>query len=284
MLLAFLDEFGNAGYGNRGHESYHPAFGYAGILVRASKFDELSQAFLVQKATAVAAQSGKAFGKGLFDLRKLGRKKILDLLVEKKSKIVLQNRDLERGCDSFAKSHAHRITNRLLNVIDSVGGEIFLIGYEKDYFVQRGVAPALSLHLMEEVIDALVNEARRLNEEVVIFFDDHQLDKEGVRYRLVSEVVRRKKYYKHIRKPPAFCDSMWSQGIQIADWVCFLLGKVMGGYCYNHHPAHKHYQRVYGDRFRWLMSGHSIFYCRGTRQVTRLNRQLRLPGIDPEMS
>ncbi|KAF0223709.1 MAG: hypothetical protein FD176_1735 [Rhodospirillaceae bacterium] len=282
MWLAFLDEFGNQGFLNPTSNSFHPAFGYAGLLIKASQFDELSRNFLLVKANLISDNYQGPAPKGTFNLNKLGRAETLKIIYERKSRTVLYNRELESGSSNFRKKQAHRTTNRLFNLIESSGGKIFLHGYEKKFFKTDGAKPNLMLDTLDPLIKHIHSDAKKLKDEIVIFFDRHQLDKENKRTDVISSIISDNKYHKYVRKYPSFSDSKWSQGIQIADWICFLAGKIMGQYCANPHPSYKHYRNEYGNRFRELLSENSFFQCQGTQQIRRICAQLPLP-LEPEL-
>lgn len=282
MWLLFLDEFGNPGLSGEELASYHPAFGYAGILVNVRDFDRLSQAFLTLKSVAVIDGDTPHHSpeRGLVNLKRLGHKKLTKLIREINAKTILQNRLLEEGNPHYLKTQAHSHTVRMINILKRNDSEIFLFGIEKSLVPKQenGKNTRMMLHLLSELTDRVAAEARKRQDEIMIFFDRHSQDKE--RLETIEKRIFARKYFRFIRKAPSFCDSEWSQGVQFADWICNLMGKVIGQYCATPRGNHKPYFDEYMERLQPLFSEHSAFRCSNNGDVTWYKKppvQMKLP-------
>jgi Protein of unknown function (DUF3800) len=278
MWFLFLDEFGNPGHAQPSSTSYHPAFGYVGILVNAREFEQLSLSFLNLKCTIV--RNGQSFigsiNKGFVNVKRLGQTKLTRLLHEIDNREALQNSDLEGGKATYKRAQAHATTLRLLSKIKDANAEIFVFGVEKSTLQLGERKPKLQVDLLEELIERAMLEAKEKRDEIFVIFDKHSSDPaRGVK---MKDYISHRKYHGFIRKTPSFCDSQWSQGIQIADWLSFLVGKLLRQHCIAQRPEYEGYAREYLHKTTPLFSRHSAFIkSNGEKISLYVERQLDLP-------
>jgi len=226
MLVAYLDEFGHVGpYIEDGHRKFgqHPVFGYAGFIIPASNARAIGAEFKRVKTSLFKTEIDKSATPAQW---------------ERKGSEYFTTGSIE------ARPEQVRAFTGLVRQLRGLGGQLFYYGDEK----QRGTVKETNrtahdvMHdALRETINRICTHAETAGEDVLILMDSFT---DKTRQELAAKMYahiysRRRNEMKRIIEAPLHIESKLNSGIQMADWVCGLIGRA------------SHLQLVKDSEFRW---------------------------------
>ncbi|WP_342709911.1 DUF3800 domain-containing protein [Bradyrhizobium sp. B124] len=325
MYFCFVDEFGDfsASFDDKGkeqssHESWRPVCGYGGIIIPAGHYLKFCEHFSRLRMIGV---KNIAFAKHIATEGSISFEEFNRIFSEDRFRLY-SKADEVGGTDFFSGSYLNssrrssrrrrsvlRRASIFLSLIEQFDGEIFFAGVDKaGYFARprnRKRPRSLHVNLVPNVLQIAHQEASARRSQIKLIFDHHHEDDDNTnrvrarstgqqihaiaalqtRQEYSQEVIVRNRFYDYLKEPMFFVHSHWSLGIQAADWVCSLLGKVKS---FEKDPMRfSSYTKIgekLGPRIEALKSRHSMI-AHSNAVITRLPRQLQLDlGGAPEIN
>lgn len=122
-----------------------------------------------------------------------------------------------------------------LRTLENHDGESFYCGFHRSRAPQLKKDEKIHVRIIEDVLEAANSFAKSHNTTVKIVFDRHHTDGNlddrlelnntlPGRLEFARRTVMRHKYYDNITEPIFTTKSHWSQGVQAADWLAYMLG------------------------------------------------------------
>lgn len=209
--FAYLDEFGHIGpYIGRAAPKYNesPVFGLAGFVLPSQEERGFGTWFFQRKCELLA-----------FEIERSGRH---PALWEKKGASLYTVTNVVRYAE------LRRLTNRLFNKIEALGGFVFYVGIGKTAAPGKHNPNRLYARVFLEAIkriDGFCAEDRDPPENFVLILDEHDQ-----RSALIAEATR-SMYARYDRRrcliePPFHVESHRYQTLQAADWIAGLVGRL----------------------------------------------------------
>lgn len=221
MYIVYLDEFGHIGpYISKTDPRHnnHPVFGLAGFAIPAHNARKLSSYFFNMKKNF--------FAKKIMD----SGKKCYEF--EEKSSNFLRNNQFNGS--SKIKKEKTNIINRLLRKISALDGFIIYVGIEKYLSPDEFRAKGLYKQVVKELIKRIDEEMNEKSKSFLLVMDQQSdLAKKSPVNDMRREIVRQasmtmfgedKKL--NLVEPPIQVESHLYPNVQIADWICGLIGKI----------------------------------------------------------
>lgn len=128
-----------------------------------------------------------------------------------------------------------------LKIIKKHNGSIFFYGVEKKHKYSKNPRHPIQTFLMKDLIKRAHHYAVNGNTTISIIMDRHHTDgdkinKEGElivqgRIPYAKEIIHSNSYYNNMTEPIVTVNSVESQCIQAADWICYLLGQILPYIC-----------------------------------------------------
>lgn len=207
----YLDEFGHIGpYLSPSHAKHntHPVFGLAGVALPARSIREFSTFFFKLKNNLLK-----------FEIDKSG---IHPAKWEKKGSALYTTINVTKYRELRAA------TNRLLNKIKELNGFVFYVGIEKELDEEKHNSKNLYHAVMKEAIKRIDQELEYRSKKGLIIID--QTEKNVMRAEIVEKtsiaIYSSHDPRKSIVEPPIEAESHLYQGLQCADWLCGLVGRL----------------------------------------------------------
>ena len=209
--FAYLDEFGHIGpYVSRADPKYKesPVFGLAGFVLPAAAVRGFGTWFFQRKGELLE-----------FEIKRSGKH---PAVWEKKGSCLFTVTNVTRYPE------LRKLTNRLFNKIEKLGGFLFYVG------VKKTAAPAE--HNPNKLYARVFLEAiKRIDESCekdcdppgnfILFLDEHDQ-----RSALITEAARsmygKNERRRHLIEPPFHLESHRYQTLQAADWIAGLVGRL----------------------------------------------------------
>ena len=211
LYLAYLDEFGHIGpYVSREDPRHHtsPVFGLAGFVLPSEEVRGFGTWFFQRKCELLD-----------FEIRRSGKH---PSQWEKKGSSLYTVRNVEKYVE------LRRLTNRLFNKLENLGGFVFYVGIRK-------TAPPATHRPTQLYKRVLVEAIKRLDE--FCGRDCHPpgrfllaLDEHAQRLTFLAEASRSMyggdEPRRYLMEPPFQLESDRYQTIQAADWIAGLVGRL----------------------------------------------------------
>jgi hypothetical protein len=288
-------------------DDWRPICGYAGMLIPARNYIQLCEDFALMRVRSVIntqfAKYKAIAGTHSFNYKEFQENfNIIKSQMYSKKFEVKGNRAFSTSYINSVGTTAHRKRNRVIrranNFIKLLGqnhAEIFYYGIEKsEYFKKkRRLDSKRSLHvaLVRGVIERASLEAISKSSQIKIIFDHHNKDDETkariqkksdrvdvaqipelqTRKEYCMEVILEKRLYRYLKEPMFSIESHWSLGIQAADWICALLGKVK---TYISHPTKFTQYKTFSDSLGENLDSISSSKSEIEKQPPKTNQQL----------
>lgn len=226
MLVAYLDEFGHVGpFIEDGHPKFgqHPVFGYAGFILPASDARAIGAEFKRVKTSLFKAKIAESSTPAQW---------------ERKGSEYFSTGSIQ------ARPEQVRAFAGLLRQLGAHGGKLFYYGDEKTRgtLKQTGRTPQDIMHdALRETINRICTYADSMNDDVLILMDSFT---DKTRQELAAKMYahiysRRRTEMKRIIEAPLHIESKLNSGIQMADWICALVGRAA------------HFQLIQDSQFGW---------------------------------
>ncbi|GAB3400442.1 DUF3800 domain-containing protein [Schumannella luteola] len=226
MLIAYLDEFGHVGpFVEDRHPKFgqHPVFGYAGFIIPAENARRFGGDFKRVKTSLFKTEIDKSSNPAQW---------------ERKGNEYFSTGSITRRPEQL------RAFSGLMRQLRGNGGRLFYYGDEKmrGTLKQTGrTSTDITEHALSEAINRICTHADSVGDDVLILTDSIT---EKSRIELVAKMYahiysRRRAEMKRIVEAPLHVESQLNSGIQMADWICGLIGRL----------AHFHLLR--GSEFEW---------------------------------
>lgn len=229
MLIAYLDEFGHVGpYIEHGHPKFgqHPVFGYAGFILPAGSARDIGAEFKRVKTSLFKTEIAKT---------------VLPAQWERKGSEYFTSGSIE------ARPEQIRTFKGLVKQIRAFDGRLFYYGDEKlrGTLKTTGRTPQAIMHdALRETINRICTYAESRDDDVLILMDSFT---DKTRQELAAKTYahiysRRRTEMRRIIEAPLHIESKLNSGIQLADWICGLVGRA------------SHFQLVRESGFGWAAS------------------------------
>jgi hypothetical protein len=247
-------------------QSYRPICGYAGILIPAQNYRSFCDHFMefrviAMNAGAYARYTASQGTQGV----KLSFDEFIQLLASPTNRMTILQEEI-KGSELFSTSffskqaaglgrkrrNILRYARMFLTLLHKHDATIFYSGILKEPYFKRfkttdqGPARPLHVELVRNVLEVAYKIAQAKQSQIKMIFDHHQKDDETkariqarqerkpsfsiaklqTREEYSKEVMLEKGYYPYIKEPAFNIRSHWSLGVQAADWICSLLGKL----------------------------------------------------------
>lgn len=209
MWLVFLDEFGHEGfYQNRNDKRYNqsPVFGLGGIMLPSQKALECVSRYNNLKVKF----HGETFKR-----------------YEVKGKVAFQGKSLTKGSTNYRiRKNVTDKGNGLLKILRECEAQIVYFGLEK-YSKTPETHSAKKIHMSctRRAFDRINNYCRTENQQFMLVFDRHELHEDKMLFIEMVDSTNRPNKIKIVNIPYDL-DSNLHGCVQVADWICTLLGKI----------------------------------------------------------
>ena len=237
--IAYLDEFGHVGPYIGRHDPKHndsPVFGFAGLVLPADEVRGFGTWFYQRKHELLANEIEQS-------------DKHSALWEKKGSKFFTVS-----GITRYPERR--RVTHRLFNKIERLGGFVFYVGIRKTFTPVRHRSNQLYEQVLLESIkriDGFCAEDRRPPDTFLLALDEH-----AQRPALLTKVAQ--SMYgndprRQLIEPPFHLESHRYQTIQAADWIAALIGR-LGAFwvepsAYSENAVFSTYFEQHLKRARW---------------------------------
>ena len=223
MYIVYLDEFGHIGpyiSKNDPRHNNHPVFGLAGFAIPAHNARKLSSHFFNIKK--------KFFSKKII----ASGKKCYEF--EEKSSNFFRNNQFNGS--SKIKREKTNIINRILSKISDLDGFVIYVGIEKHLSPDEFKSKGLYKQVVKEVIKRIDEEMNEKRKSFLLVMDQqsdftqnspvpvNDMRREIVRQASMTMFGEDKKL--NLVEPPIQVESHLYPNVQIADWICGLIGKI----------------------------------------------------------
>jgi len=231
VLIAYLDEFGHVGpYIRAGHPKFgqHPVFGYAGYVIPAVSVRSFGARFKTDRDRLFKTEINASSSPHQW---------------ERKGSEYFSTGSIQKRPEQV------RVFRSLVNALKKEGGAFFFYGDEKPRGTLKETAETSgdrTVGSLRETVNRLCTYAENKGDELLILMDAIT---EKNRQELVAQMYahifsrsRRSRDHEEMRRiveAPLHIDSRLNVGVQFADWVCALLGRM------------SHWQLVDGSEFGW---------------------------------
>ena len=209
--FAYLDEFGHIGpYVGRTDPRYResPVFGLAGFVLPSAEVRGFGTWFFQRKCELLG-----------FEIERSGKH---PALWEKKGASLYTVTNVTRYAE------LRRLTNRLFNKIEALGGFVFYVGIRKTAAPGAHNPNRLYARVFLEAIkriDDFCGKDCDPPDNFILIFDEH-----AQRLALITEAARsmyaRDERRQHLIEPPFHLESHRYQTLQAADWIAGLVGRL----------------------------------------------------------
>ena len=209
--IAYLDEFGHVGpYIARTDPRHNdsPVFGLAGFVMPVDEVRGFGTWFFQRKCELLD-----------FEIQRSGEH---PAVWEKKGSSLYTVRNVERYPE------LRKMTNRLLNKIEAVGGRIFYVGIRKTAEPVAHDANAMYSNILAEAIrriDAFCRENHPSPELFLLALDEHPL-RAGLLTAAARDMYGGDEPRRQLIEPPFQLESHRYQTLQAADWIAGLVGRL----------------------------------------------------------
>lgn len=226
MLIAYLDEFGHVGpYVADGHPKFgqHPVFGYGGFVIPASNARAMGAEFKRVKTSLFRTEIDKSSTPAQWERK--------------------GNEYFSTGSVT-ARPELIRSFRGIVRQLRAAGGQLFYYGDEKPRGTvaqTKRTAIDTTRDALRETINRIASHAQYVNDDVLLL-TDAITDK--TRQELAAGMYahifgRKREEMQRVVEAPLHIESKLNSGIQLADWICGLLGRA------------SHFQLVKGSPFAW---------------------------------
>lgn len=215
MLIAYLDEFGHQGpYISRDHRKFntHPCFGYAGYLLPADNVRKMGGHFKHIKETLLAWE--------------IERSPIPSNQWEKKGASLLTTTNISKYKDEIIPA-----LSRIFKMLGKQEGEIFFYGQQKPIGpvgVTKETSQDRENHCLIQAINRLGTYATSKGEQLMVIMDATETHNRERAVATLGATIysRSNKDNKSIIEIPLQTESHLYNTVQLADWVCALMGRL----------------------------------------------------------
>ena len=229
MLIAYIDEFGHVGpYIEEGHSKFgqHPVFGYGGFILPASQARALGASFKREKTNLFKTEINLSTTPHQW---------------ERKGAEYFTTGSIE------SRPEQVRVFKALIGQLRGYGGKLFYYGDEKarGTLKQTGRSATEVMHdALRETINRICTYAESAAEDVLILMDAFtDKTRQELAARQYAHIYsRRRAEMRRIVEAPLHIESKLNSGIQMADWICGLIGRAA------------HFQLVADSQFYWAPS------------------------------
>lgn len=309
----FSAKFDSSGGAVENYGSWRPICGYGGFLIPAGYYKEFCDHFTRLRMIGTRNIAFAKHNAVLNPDKRVSFEEFALLFAQQRHRLYSKSEEVggtEFFSGSYLNSSNHagsrkreviRRAKKFLSLIEQFNGEVFFSGIEKEgYFARsrnRGRPRTLHVNLIPRVLRVAHSEAAARKSQIKMIFDHHPEDDETIarirakqnkqpvhaiaelqtRQEYSQEIIVRERYFDYLKEPMFHVQSHWSLGIQAADWVCSLLGKVKSYEC---DPAkfnsYELLGKKLGDRIEDLRSRSSAIDFSGAGGPSGGSRQLRL--------
>lgn len=215
MLIAYLDEFGHQGpYIRHDHPKYntHPVFGYAGYILPAENVRQMGGYFEYVK-------------EHLLDWE-IKRSQVHPKRWEKKGSKLLTTTNIENYGEEINPA-----INRIFRKLGELDGRIFFYGQQKPIGTVKETnetSQTLEEHCLIQSINRLGTFAFKANQKLMVIMDATDTDNRERAVATLGKTIysRQNKENRSIIEIPVQADSRLYGTIQLADWICAILGRL----------------------------------------------------------
>lgn len=265
VYLLFLDEFGDFSdpRSTIKSESTRPMCGYAGFLIPAANYRTFCDHFVELRIIAMNAGAYAKYTATHREGDRLTFDEFMKLITSPTNRINVMQDEI-KGSEVFStsffakkttgierkKRNILRYARMFLRLLDNHEATLVYCGIIRDpYFARlkgRSLARPLHVELVRNALDVAYQIAQEKRSQIKMIFDHHQKDDETkeritakqnrvhvysiaklqTRQEYSREVLMEKGYYPYIKEPIFNIRSHWSLGVQAADWICSLMGKL----------------------------------------------------------
>ena len=209
--FAYLDEFGHIGpYISRNDPTYKesPVFGLAGFVLPAQEVRGFGTWFFQRKCQLLE-----------FEITRSGKH---PALWEKKGSSLYTTVNITKYVE------LRKLTNRLLNKIDTLGGFVFYVGVRKtaapDTHSPNRLYAGVFLEAIKR-IDDFCKHDHYAPHHFVLLLDEHTQRSELIT-AAAQHMYARQNRRRHLIEPPIHLESHRYQTLQAADWIAGLIGRI----------------------------------------------------------
>jgi hypothetical protein len=308
----FSAKFDLAGRSVENYSSWRPVCGYGGFLIPSAHYKAFCDHFARLRMIGIRNIAFAKHNSVLNADRRISFEEFALLFSQQRHRLYSKSEEVG-GTDFFSGSYLNssnhagsrrreviRRAKKFLSLVEQFDGEIFFSGIEKQGYLARprNKARPRSLHvnLMPRVLRIAHDEAVARKSQIKMIFDHHPEDDETMarirakqerkqvhaiaalqtRQEYSQEIIVRERFFDYLKEPMFHVQSHWSLGIQAADWICSLLGKVKSYESDSiKFDSYEVLGKKLGDRIEDLRSPFSAIEF-SSAQNTRLSRQLKL--------